>query len=326
LSFNLRAARIIRQNGAPGDILHLHSMNETSFLLTRAGIQVGLHPVLLMTLLDSDDPGSFSGPLRQFKLRSFHDAEALISISSALTDSCLVAGIEQDQIHQIPCGVDTARFTPIPSSQKQSLIKRLGLDLTRRHIIFVGSALHRKGIDILIASFIELANQLQGVDLLIVGPHDFSDHTRHDSGRQNLIAELKADLAEAGINDRVHWIGQVDNVHEYMAASDVFCFPTRREGFGIVIAEALSSGLPCVVARIEGVTTDLLPSDQVGLLIQGYNPSDYAQALLRLLQDPSLFVTLSQHARRFALSNFDMENIADQFAALYTKLAENHRA
>ena len=106
-----------------------------------------------------------------------------------------------------------------------------------------------------------------------------------------------------------------------MRAADVFCLPTRREGFGIVIIEAMAAGLPVVVSRLEGVTTDIARADRDGILITGHNPDDYAEALLRLRQDKAEAKAMGRAARKRAMSEFSLERIVNRYSQLYSELA-----
>jgi glycosyltransferase involved in cell wall biosynthesis len=135
------------------------------------------------------------------------------------------------------------------------------------------------------------------------------------------LAELRQKLTQTGYASRVHWVGRVDNVHQYLQVADLFCLPTRREGFGIVIAEAMAVGLPVVAARLEGVTTDMIPSGEEGVLVKGYEPQDYADALLLLLRDRALAGRVGAAARARAASEFDLEITTSRFERLYRALA-----
>lgn len=284
-----------------------------------------MHPVIRMTLVGSDDPASFRGGMKKvlgiLRLEAFRRAEAIVSISSALTNSCHSAGLDPDKVVQIPNGVDLHRFHPLSELEQANLRAALGLRTDQRYIVFVGSALHRKGIDVLIRAFIQVARRVNDVELLIVGPCDFGDHTRHIRARQQLVADLKQELEQAGLSSRAHWIGKVDNVHECLQAADVFCLPTRREGLGTVIAEAMAVRLPVVVARLEGVTTDLIHSESQGILIAGHDPNHYADALLRLLEDSTAANVMGNSAQVRAEREFSLELAAQRYAELYRKLA-----
>jgi glycosyltransferase involved in cell wall biosynthesis len=283
-----------------------------------------MHPAIQMTLLGSDDPGSVKGGPKNFfgtlKLEAFRKSEKIIGYSSAQVRSCESAGFDPGKVVRIPGGADLELFHPVSKEQQATLRARLGLELTQRYIVFVGAAVFRKGIDVMIDAFIKVAKDLHDVQLLVVGPSDFTDLTRYIPVRQELLDELKEKLTNRGLAARTHWLGDVDNVHEYLQAADIFCLPTRREGFGIVIAEAMATALPVVVQRLEGVTTDLIVTGSNGILIESHDSDDYAEALLELLRDPVQASELAVAARKRAESDFDLQAITERFALLYREL------
>ena len=325
LSMAMRSAWMLLREGQQNDIVQLYGCNEFSVLPVSVARARGMHPVIRMTLMGADAPSSLRRDIRRIlgilKLEAFHRAEAIVSLSSSLTNSCHSAGLDPDKIVRIPNGVDLQVFHPLSKSGKASLRQALGLRPNQRYIVFVGSADSRKGIDVLIRAFIQVARRLGDVASLIVGPCDFTDLSRYELAHQQLVDELKEELEHVGYSSRVHWVGKVDNVPEYLQAADIFCLPTRREGFPTAIAEALAVGLPVVASRLDGVTTDIIRSEGEGMLISGHDPNAYAGALMGLLKDPAKSGTMGNAARARIVSEFNLESTEQLYAQLYRHLA-----
>ena len=325
LSMAKKSVWMLLREGQQSDIVQLYGCNEFSFLPVWVARARGMHPVIRLTLMGADVPSSHNRGIRRIlgilKLEAFHRAEAIVGISSALTNSCHSAGLDPDRVFLIPNGVDLRVFHPPSNSEKTNLRKALGLRPDRRYIVFVGSSEFRKGIDVLIRAFVQVGQRLSDVETLIVGPCDFTDLSRYELAHQQLVNKLKKELEHVGYSSRVHWVGKVDNVPEYLQAADVFCLPTRREGFPTVITEALAVGLPVVAARLEGITTDIIPSESEGMLIAGHDPNTYAAALLGLLRDPIKAGTMGKAARAQVVSQFNLEAVKRRYAQLYRELA-----
>ena len=288
-----------------------------------------MHPVIQVSLLGADDPMSFRPSLlglsTALKRACFHRVDKVIGLSCALTQRCTMAGVEPQKIVRIPNGVDLQQFVPAPLP-KPELRRRLRLSPQRRYVVFVGSALLRKGIDVVISAFIDGCAPWDDVDLLVVGPCDFSDRTRHDPARQKLVDHLRGRLTDRGMASRVHWVGQVDNVQEYLQAADLFFFPTRREGLPNALAEAMACGLPTLASHLEGITTDLIRDGQEGRLIAGHDAADYAAALQELLRQPARMAEMGRAARRRIEDHFALEGVVERYAQLYRSLAEKKRS
>ena len=321
-SFHHQLRRTLLKLAHDGDVLQWYVVGEFTGSVIRLAKKRGWRNVIQISLIGADDPSSFRakflGISTALKRRCFHQADRIVGLSRALTDSCLRARIPPDRVLRIPNGVALTQFSP--TANKSQPREALGLDTQRRYLVFVGSAIDRKGIDVAISAFIRLAAAIDDVDLLIVGPCDFHDTTRHDSSRQQLVNTLRENLIAAGCSDRVHWVGQVQNVVDYLHAADLFFFPTRREGLPNAMAEAMASGLPVVASQLEGITTDLVDDHVEGRLIPGHDPQDYAHALIDLCAHAGQLEQMGKAARQRIEREFDLELIVRRYAQLYDQL------
>ena len=319
LSFGILTAWTLWQEAKPNDIVRVDSPDPYSFLPVWVAKLKGMHPALDLTLLNHDDPMAIKDHWNKLLvvsgLEPFWRAEAITGHSSAQIQSCLSVGLDQRKVTQIRYAADLRKFRQVNDRERTIIRQKLGLKPDGHFIVFVGSAIARKGLDVLISAFQIVHSQFSDTELLIVGPYDFSDPA------YKLASDLKDELKATDISSCVHWIGRVDNVHDYMIASDIFCFPTRCEGLPIVVIEACAAGLPIVVSRLEGVTTDIIPSDREGSLITGHNPDDYAEALMHFLRDPSMAKAKGNAARERVINEFSLEHIVERYAQLYRELA-----
>jgi glycosyltransferase involved in cell wall biosynthesis len=114
----------------------------------------------------------------------------------------------------------------------------------------------------------------------------------------------------------------VANVHQYLQAADLFFFPTRREGLPNAMAEAMACGLPVITARLPGITTDLADDGREGRLIDSHDPHAYAQILIDLCRRPNELARMGCAARQRMIREFDLNQIAPQYAQLYSQLSQ----
>ncbi|MDQ6784565.1 MAG: glycosyltransferase family 4 protein [Actinomycetota bacterium] len=205
---------------------------------------------------------------------------------------------------QVPPGVDTKRFVPLPAIDRAAWRTRLGLPATGPLVVSVSRLVPRKGMDTLIDAAAVLAGDHPDLTVAIAGEG-------RDSGR------LERRIRHT--NTPVQLLGRVANVDlpNLYAAADVFvlCCRTRwrgleQEGFGIVFLEAAAAGVASI-AGDSGGAADAVVNNETGLVVA--NPEDpgaLAGGLRRLLDNPVLATRLGQAARRRAESDFSYEHLA----------------
>ena len=114
-----------------------------------------------------------------------------------------------------------------------------------------------------------------------------------------------------------------DDAERFLQAADVFLFPSRREGFGTAIIEAMACGLPCVVAELPGITDFIFPKPPDGaggVVVPQEDPAALADAALALLAVPERARALGAAARARAAERFGIDAVAEQYLSLYAAL------
>jgi len=227
---------------------------------------------------------------------------ALVTAVSRYTRSRFLewSGVPADRVKLLPNTVDE-RFSPGP--RPAALVRKLGLE-DRRVLLTVARINRgdrRKGHDKVLAAVKRLAARRPELAYVVVGDGD-------DRPRLEALAQ------EAGIADRVHFVGQVSDSElvNYYRLADVFVMPSTKEGFGIVFLEAAASGLPVIGGDRDG-SADALADGSIGTMV---NPDDAAaldRAIEQALDSPR------PDAGRVA--PFRVEAFRRQVAALVRELA-----
>lgn len=203
------------------------------------------------------------------------------------------------------CGVDPARFHP-DVGVGASVRAELGIGLEQCVILFLGRLNRDKGILDLAVAFAEIVDQNREAVLLLVGAEEDVPFSR----MQEICGKHRARLYRAGFTLEPE---------RYMAAADIFCLPSYREGFGQVILEAAASDVPCVASHIYGVT-DAVEDGKTGLLFPAGDVPALTQALLRLLDNAALRCQMGENARIRALEMFSEERVVGEMMAFYDRL------
>lgn len=186
------------------------------------------------------------------------------------------------RISVIPHGVNTAAFFPEPSRPA-----------TSGRIAFVGYVAENKGADLLPEIIHRVAKEHPAAHLTVVG-------------HGPLGGEVARQFREAGLGDRLSLVGTAtqEEVAAILRRSDVFLLPTRVEGFGLAIAEAMLCGAVPVVTHLYGVTDYLIEHGRSGFLVEQDDVAGFAGAICALLDDAGRFQALSACAAREAHARF----------------------
>jgi glycosyltransferase involved in cell wall biosynthesis len=244
--------------------------------------------------------------------RLFRDAEAFVAISSRTRDEFLAAGLPPERVHLIPHGIDVATFRPAGGDERAALRAALGLPLLPRVVTFTGRLLRGKGVEVLIEAYARLAGRREDVHLVVVG-----------SGAGQVLSiedALRTQVEREGLASRVTFTGRVENVADYLRASDVYAFPSFFEAMPLSLLEAASCGLACVASRIGGVE-DVIEDGRSGILVEPGDVSGLSAALGALLDLPERRSALGEAARERVLTRFDEREKVTRYRELFVELA-----
>jgi glycosyltransferase involved in cell wall biosynthesis len=180
------------------------------------------------------------------------------------------------------CGVDPSRFRPDHELRKKI---RQREKIPKDAVVFLnlGRLKRDKGVLDLALAFARVAKDCPNAWLLIVGPDE-----------ECLRPRMEEICSKVG--GRLGFIGHTDVPQEYMAAADVLCLPSYREGFGNVIIEAASAGIPAVASNIYGISDAIEPSATVCL----HPPRDVdalESKIKQMIDDPALRLELGRKAQ-----------------------------
>ena len=213
------------------------------------------------------------------------------------------------KVVRIPFGTDLSQFHPDPES-RAAVRKELGFSPESTVIGTIGHFGPEKGVDIAIRAFLELKSRPTGGPLFLA---IFGEGPR----KQEL--ERLAETAGRDGRAQIRFIGFRDDIHRCMRGMDVLLHAPRLEAFGLVIIEAMASGLPVVASRIGGIP-DLVRDGRTGFLAEVENPKSFADSMEQMLNNRSLLAKMGETAHRVALAEYGRELYARRHVMLYEHL------
>ncbi|MDI6843787.1 MAG: glycosyltransferase [Anaerosomatales bacterium] len=219
-------------------------------------------------------------------------AAAVVCVSSRLAEDVVrLAGADPSKVVVVPNTYDVARFRYLERH-------RAGAP----RFVSVGRLVPEKGHDVLIDAFASVAAAVDGAQLTIVG----------DGARR---AELEERARRLGLAGRVRFTGALSGeaLVAELSQADVFVLPSRSEGFGVVLVEAMATGLPVVATKCGG-PEDIVDAS-TGVLVEVDDVADLARGMLELTEHLERFDGAAI-ARR-AAERFSPEAVGERLVRVY---------
>jgi glycosyltransferase-like protein len=293
------------------DIYHAQDCLTTNALLCLR--QKQLIPHFVRTVHHIEDYSSIY--LQQCQDKSIQEADLCVTVSDRVQE-------EVQQQYQIKAprvinGVNTHDFDVISHESKASLKQRLGLTGTPLYLT-VGGVEPRKNSINLLSAFALIKKDIPNAQLAIAGGATLFDYQTYRDDFFTLAKELNLYLDESLILTGV--LSQEDLCCLYQLA-DVFVFPSLKEGWGLVILEAIASGLPIITSNHAPFTEFLTPAQ--ALLVDPQDPNAIADAMKRILQ-PTLAQALIQQSQSI-LVNYTWEESAKMHLEHYQLLINQQK-
>ena len=226
---------------------------------------------------------------------AYGKVRVVVAIGEQLAREAEGFGFPPGSIVHIPNPMDTTLFRPATPAEREDLRAELGVASGAKVVTFSGRLARGKGVVTLARAWKELAPKHPDALLVIVGsgPGPDSPLDEEQALRQFLRAER--------LEQRVVLLGARPDVERYLAASDVFVFPSEAgEGFGNAPAEAMACGVPVVASDIQCGAVDLIVEGEQGLKFEAGNPASLCARLHQLLLDEPARARMGAAARHLA--------------------------
>jgi UDP-glucose:(heptosyl)LPS alpha-1,3-glucosyltransferase len=266
------------------DVATVHFVQAREITLQRRGVFPAPHPLMGIANVDYT---LYSRVMSWMGGRYFRRSSAsIVAISESVKrDLVEFEGANPDFISVVPNGVDIERFCPANRARYRDATRQeLKLTDNELAVLFVGNSWGRKGLRSAIESV--SGSDHVNVRLIVVG----------EGERQGFVADLAPEVAK-----RIIFVGlEFSQVERYYAAADVFMFPTVYEPFGLVILEALSSGLPSVFSACAGASEWLEDGVDAVFLHNPVDGQEARAALDSITSDAAFAARLSLNGRQAA--------------------------
>lgn len=243
----------------------------------------------------------FYRPLLKWMLKKM---DRIYVASRAIAEQSEYLGPHMDKVEVIPFGIPIDHYL---SAKTSPVLSEIATDKNSVKILFVGRLVYYKGVDILIKSMVNTT----GAELFIIGSGELED-------------KLKEQVAELGIDKKIHFLGHVeDNVLlSAYADCDVFVLPSisRAECFGLVQLEAMIYGKPVINTALPTAVPEVSISGQTGLTVPPEDENALSEAIRTLTDDAEMRQKMGEQARERCKTCFSIKQMMDRVYDSYLSL------
>ena len=215
---------------------------------------------------------------------------------------------------EVPEITKKAEIYPYPFQPSSSLLEQTIPGRFQR-VTFVGRLEPRKGVLDLAAAIPEVRRHFPALQFRFIG-RDMP------SGRGNsFCAEEIRKISKRDSQVEILPPQNPEKVHQLYGETDICCFPSYWESFGIVVLEAMAAGRAVIVTQRSGMA-EIVEHEKTGILVEPKKPKELAQAICRLAQNPGLRAALGRAARAKVLETYSPEAVLQKQVEHYKKVIE----
>jgi glycosyltransferase involved in cell wall biosynthesis len=213
--------------------------------------------------------------------------------------------------HGSVSGVDLGRFRP-DAVTRSALRSRLDIPQNAVFCLYLGRMKRDKGVLDLAEAAVGVLAENRAAYLVFVGPDE-----------EGLQSEIRSRLAAC--KEQLRFEEYTKTPEAFLAAADILCLPSYREGFGMVVLEAAATGIPALASRVYGVT-DAVEDGVTGVLHAPREVDEIASKLAGLITDPERRTRLGTCARQRAEQKFAQRIVVEAMLEYYQKMEDEYEA
>ena len=236
-----------------------------------------------------------------------HQIDRILVENENVRAALLEKGEQPQRIRLVRSGTDLQCYTPALRSRRE--LEQFGIDQDRFIAGFSGRLSEEKNPQAILRIARHFAKE-DRVRFVMTGTGPLEDG-------------LRCRIARQGLGGRVHLVGMVDKVRDYLAAYDVLLLPSKLDGRPIVVLEALAMGIPVIASWIGGLP-ELVQHGETGFLCSPGDTAAFARYIGELARDPERHARMSKAARCFAERHLSLEPMMAAYADAFGDLLHSH--
>jgi L-malate glycosyltransferase len=229
-----------------------------------------------------------------------------VCISAAIQEILVQYGVPAEKVSVVKSSVSQAPYADVNRTNIKAKYYEKFNVISDTVIIGNASAVtQEKGYEVLLQACGQLRAKNVKFFCLIAG-----------DGPASFTRQLKEMTIQLGIEKKVHFLGHISNVYEFLSALDVLVVPSHSEGLGTILLEGALAGCALVGSRVGGIP-EIIKHNETGLLVEKGDATALAQALESLISQPELRLRFSQAALHHVKNEFSLEKMIQGNLQIY---------
>lgn len=313
----LRILRWISRERGKMRALQICGLSRVSYALLVWARAAGVPVVYRAAMFGGDEPEALRRErFGAWKVWQLGKADAVV-VTTPRLEASFQAAFPGKEVWRIPNGVDCEEFRPAANERERAeLREELGLRAEAKVIVTSGVACARKRTDFLLQAVAGVNGEAGDVQFVHLGAWG-EEFAEEDARYRRVLEGIVARMAPG----RMRVVGHTGQVAEYLRAADVFLFASAKEGCPNAVLEAMASGLPVVMTRLESVGEFLVRDGSEGVIVRDANDEEgFGRVVTELLAASEARRRMGESARKRAGEEFSMEKAVGKYEAMYRVL------
>ena len=298
-SISKRLLKSIRKQNP--DLVHLHWLYPSG--LAVPSLKEAGYPVVL-TIHGGDWYSNQSNQtLMPLLIRSLLLCDKIICVGKKLArDISNFRSDLQDKLVHIPHGIDTGLFNPIPDNE--IIMEEIGWNREKKNLLCIANLYHGKGVDILIRAFSSISDRKK-CHLHIVSP----------AGSKEAKSKIDQLINQHKLHHQVTFYDSMkqNRLVNFIRSADLLISPSRKEGFGLVVAEAIACGTPVLATRSGGPEEIVNPD--CGILVEANSTDSLSAGLESITEKLNSYQADKMH--QYIKTNFSIDAKKEKLEMVY---------
>lgn len=224
----------------------------------------------------------------------------IIAISNAVKNEILFRNVNKKSVEVVYNAIDLVKF-----SQNINISDNKGY-------ITIGNVARlipeKKGQDVLIKAIAILKNKYPNIRCMLAG--------NPPVGREDIFDDLNELVNSLDVKENIIMLGNINDVPKFLQEIDIFVMPSRYDGFGISLIEAMSMGLPCIASNIDG-PKEILKDEKLGLLFETENYIDLADKIEGIINKD--YMLNQNEIQQYIKENYGIQSMVRKLITIYER-------